>query len=681
MPAVPDEDNKKTNIDDIKDYNDYEPVSNFEIDFKNVCQITKTKPWLLRKNSDFKKFQFPIPQNQYNIKKNNNKTEISSNTFTKSNILIKDDDINNANNFFKRNMDPFIDKRNENYYKSGILDNKSDILDNNNNNNYYSYQQNTLNDKNNKSEGNTSRQEPRDGIKSGSLYNNKDLLNNMMNFNNNNILNSNSLLVNDNNLSVNNNQSTYTNNNMFNYNNMSNILNSESDNSYVSHFRYTPTINLNIASKANEEEADKITKIKIRGWKLNFNIMKALTISVNACSTITDITFWNCGLTSELVQEFINIITPESQIKTLTLDQNPLKSSDELYSQLIRHDSPIKFLSLRSNNISNKGAIAIGESLKNNKNLALLNLWNNKIGKEGAEAIAEGLKINQTLVGLSLSRNIIKDDGAMAIAKIFSNVLLPREEQLARKKTQIELEKQKREPEEDSGTKKGGKGKPPLNHQSKTPLPNKDIRQKDVSQNDIKKKIAKVTKKDDKQKKTPDDKANSNVKDKKAGQDDKNKKGDNKKGGGNSKLSNKKGKSDDMKDSSEDGDSSSLNTDHMFEINGQGYILGNRTLNVLNLSTNELTDKSLNYFYNSLMEQEATLVNIPDDLPGLIKIDFSDNNFVLSNPKLEQINQILNNRNPFIPHEQETFMSNMELRENTYDFTKNASDFNNLNDN
>jgi len=64
--------------------------------------------------------------------------------------------------------------------------------------------------------------------------------------------------------------------------------------------------------------------------------------------------------------------------------------------------------------------------------------------------------------------------------------------------------------------------------------------------------MTKVTKKDDKQKKTPDDKSASNLKDKKAGQDDKNKKGDAKKGAVNSKLANKKGKSDDLKDNSED---------------------------------------------------------------------------------------------------------------------------------
>jgi len=109
----------------------------------------------------------------------------------------------------------------------------------------------------------------------------------------------------------------------------------------------------------------------------------------NNNTTDDDNRLWNCGLTPELIQEFINIITPESQIKNVTLDQNPLIASDELYSQLISNNSPIKFLSLRSNNITNKGAIALGESLKSNKNLSLLNLWNNKIGKEGAEAIAD----------------------------------------------------------------------------------------------------------------------------------------------------------------------------------------------------------------------------------------------------------------------------------------------------
>ncbi len=52
---------------------------------------------------------------------------------------------------------------------------------------------------------------------------------------------------------------------------------------------------------------------------------------------------------------------------------------------------------------------------------------------------------------------------------------------------------------------------------------------------------------------------------------------------------------------------------------------------------------------------------------------------MLNHPKLEQINQILNNRNPFIPHEPDGFASNLELRETNFDFIKNTSDFNNSN--
>jgi len=571
-------------------------------------------------------------------------------------------------------MNPFDDKRAESY-KNNILDNKSDTLENGNNSNYYP-NQNPPSEKG-KPEGivNNGKTEQKENTKNNNVNNNNADSMNKNNSNNYNVINSNSMLNNDNVNAMNNNQNM--NNGLLNNGNPSNIYGLDSENGYVSKFRFTPTINVDV-DKNGDDETEKITKIKVRGWKLNLNIVKALAISINACSTITDLTLWNCGLTTEFIQEFINIITPESQIKSLTIDQNPLLNSDELYAQFITRESPLKFLSLRSNNITNKGAIAISESLKNNKNLSLLNLWNNKIGKEGAEAIAEALKINQNLVGLSLSKNIIKDEGAKAIAKAFSNILLPREEQLARKRTQIEMEKQKREPDEETGTKKGGKGKPQINHQNKTPSSNKDIRQKDTAQGDAKKKVTKVTKKDDKTKKTPDDKGSSNVKDKKAGQDDKSKKADGKKGDGKVKPT-KKGKSDDLKDSSEDGDSSGLNMDHMFEINGQGYILGNRTLNILNLSKNELTEEVLTYFYNSLTEQDTTLINVPDELPGLIKLDLSDNNFSLKHPKLEQINQLLNIRNPFIPNEPDaSLISNPELRE---DMTKTTSDFNNLNDN
>jgi len=199
-------------------------------------------------------------------------------------------------------MDPFANKHDESY-KENMPEDKTDLADNGGGSNYYSY---LTTPEKAKRDGNTSRQEQRDaGLKSGSLLNN-DMMNNY-------IFNSNNILNNENGA---NNPNIILNPNGTNNSTNSNNLNGTDDNApgiNVGHFRYTPTINIEVvkipsnttttttttyntaaaaaaAAAAAEEENEKITRVGIRGWKLNLNIMKALTISTNACSTITDIT-------------------------------------------------------------------------------------------------------------------------------------------------------------------------------------------------------------------------------------------------------------------------------------------------------------------------------------------------------------------------------------------------------
>ena len=66
-------------------FKEYEPVSNFEVDFKNLCQITKTKPWIIKKSThNIKKYQSPPPpQTQAN------ETRKMSNKFPKLDISSK----------------------------------------------------------------------------------------------------------------------------------------------------------------------------------------------------------------------------------------------------------------------------------------------------------------------------------------------------------------------------------------------------------------------------------------------------------------------------------------------------------------------------------------------------------------------------------------------------------------
>jgi Ran GTPase-activating protein (RanGAP) involved in mRNA processing and transport len=65
--------------------------------------------------------------------------------------------------------------------------------------------------------------------------------------------------------------------------------------------------------------------------------------------------------------------------------------------------------------LGERGAVAIGNALKDNASLLFLDVSSNRIGEEGTKAIAEGIKENQTLRSLQLNGNPIGDHGVMLI--------------------------------------------------------------------------------------------------------------------------------------------------------------------------------------------------------------------------------------------------------------------------
>ncbi|CAF1335933.1 unnamed protein product [Didymodactylos carnosus] len=72
-------------------------------------------------------------------------------------------------------------------------------------------------------------------------------------------------------------------------------------------------------------------------------------------------------------------------------------------------------LDISNNNISNEGAISIGDALKVNKTLTRLDIENNHILNEGATSIGDALKVNNTLTTLFISNNNISNEGATSI--------------------------------------------------------------------------------------------------------------------------------------------------------------------------------------------------------------------------------------------------------------------------
>ena len=64
---------------------------------------------------------------------------------------------------------------------------------------------------------------------------------------------------------------------------------------------------------------------------------------------------------------------------------------------------------MSNNDISNDGAAAISDALKNNNSLQILDMSYNNITSEGANLIAEAIKVNTTLHTLYLSHYNIND--------------------------------------------------------------------------------------------------------------------------------------------------------------------------------------------------------------------------------------------------------------------------------
>ncbi|KAJ3293814.1 hypothetical protein HK104_004183 [Borealophlyctis nickersoniae] len=85
----------------------------------------------------------------------------------------------------------------------------------------------------------------------------------------------------------------------------------------------------------------------------------------------------------------------------------------------------------------------------------------------------------------------------------------------------------------------------------------------------------------------------------------------------------------------------------MFEHNGQWFILGNRSLNSLNLFHNGIREEGLKALYDAVAEQEASNENAPEGGVGIFRIVLQDNLFEKDNPIYHQLTTLLNNRNPY----------------------------------
>ncbi|XP_029412397.1 leucine-rich repeat-containing protein 71 isoform X2 [Nannospalax galili] len=178
---------------------------------------------------------------------------------------------------------------------------------------------------------------------------------------------------------------------------------------------YRPTIQVEL-----EQEDKAVKEIYIR-WKVEDRILGIFSKCLPSLSQLQAINLWNVGLTDETLTTFITLLPLcSSTLRKVSLEGNPLP--EQSYHKLVALESTIFHLSLRNNNIDDRGAQLLGQALSTlhscNRTLVSLNLAFNHIGDQGAGYIADGLRLNRSLLWLSLSHNRIQDKGALKLAEV-----------------------------------------------------------------------------------------------------------------------------------------------------------------------------------------------------------------------------------------------------------------------
>jgi len=120
--------------------------------------------------------------------------------------------------------------------------------------------------------------------------------------------------------------------------------------------------------------------------------------------TLTEIVFYNTGMSCEAVDLFARTLPCCTAIVKMTLDYNPLDDPTS-FAKFLAENVPARTISLRGNRLGNTGAIAIAAAIATNTWVLTLNLFDNQIDDEGGMAIVNRVRYNIMLRSLSLANN------------------------------------------------------------------------------------------------------------------------------------------------------------------------------------------------------------------------------------------------------------------------------------
>ena len=136
------------------------------------------------------------------------------------------------------------------------------------------------------------------------------------------------------------------------------------------------------------------------------------------CSQDTSLSLRNNNISDGGAVALAQALHHNITLKELDLSTNNIIDGGAVaLAQALHHNSTLKELDLSTNNISDGGAVALAQALHHNSTLKELDLFNNNISDGGVEALAQALHHNSTLKELYLFNNNISDGGVEALAQ------------------------------------------------------------------------------------------------------------------------------------------------------------------------------------------------------------------------------------------------------------------------
>ncbi|XP_074836653.1 leucine-rich repeat-containing protein 71 isoform X3 [Carettochelys insculpta] len=201
-----------------------------------------------------------------------------------------------------------------------------------------------------------------------------------------------------------------------------------------------------LQTELEHDDPKSTREIFVRGWKMEEKMLGVLSKCLPALANLQAVHLWKVGLTDLSLLSLIAILPNCPNLKTLTLEGNPLAEGS--FYKLIGEESTLAHVSLRNNSIGDAQARRIGQALSTlrscNNSLVSLTLSFNHISDLGAGYIAEGLRLNRSLLSLSLAHNHIGDPGALKLAEVLGPFALTHTEVVERRRLLLEKELQER---------------------------------------------------------------------------------------------------------------------------------------------------------------------------------------------------------------------------------------------